>query len=168
MEVKAHHIGAIIVATHLSKHHSIRGVFSLSEQTEKAQHVFFDRDKSRASVGPRISTENDPDVLLERAIIDLAGYEAEEIHHIVNHLPGHGRRMGDHRSILEDASQGIGDLGVSRADIVRMTLELVSRNWVAVRDLARLLMLSEDGTLDSHAATQRLNKVLRQQPTSAT
>lgn len=161
MEVRAHHIAATIVAVHVSKHHTLRGVLYLSEHTEKGHHVIFDPVKSKASTADRVSSEDDPEVMLERAIIDLAGFEAEEIYHIVNHLPDHGRRVREHHAVMEDASRGIGDMDVKRSDLVRMTLELVSRNWFAVRDLARLLLLSESGSLDSIAAMQRLDRMYR-------
>ena len=164
MESKAHHIAATIVAAHLSKYHRIRGVFNLASHLDKSEHVVFDPE--RASVGTTYGAgprEQDPEVLKERAIIDLSGHEAEEIYHIVNHLPAHGRQMGDHDSILDDAMNGIGDLGVKRCDLVQHTLDLVSRNWFAVHDLARLMMLSQDRTLDSRAAVQRLDKLLSPQ-----
>ena len=159
MESQAHHIAAIIVAVHLSRYHRLRGVFKLDAPLDTSDHIVFHPEKR--SVSPdAVRRAQDPEVLRERAIIDLAGHEAEEVYHIVNHLPGQGRRIGDHDALLDDAMSGIGDLDIKRSDLVKHTLELVSRNWFAVRDLARLLMLSEDRTLDSEAAVQRLGHLL--------
>ena len=152
MELLAHHLAATVVAVYLSKYHRLRGVMTLTDPVRKEDHIILG-DPAAAF------TPNDPEVLMERAVIDLAGHEAEHIYHIVNSSPDNTNRLQEHEYILNAAVESMGDLSVTRSELVMQALELVSRNWFAVRDLSRLMLISENGSLDTQAAVQRLEKI---------
>jgi hypothetical protein len=159
MGSKAHHIASVVVAAYLSRFHRPRGVFHLASDVDPAPHVVFDPTKAGVSGPEAIPSHHDPEVVKERAVIDMAGHVAEEIYHIVDRPAGQSRAVKKKSSLPDDAVLGIGDIDVKRSDLVQQTLDLVSRNWFAVRDLSRLLLLSEDGSLDSEAAIQRLHRL---------
>jgi len=160
MELLAHHLAATLVAVYLSKYHRMRGVISLSAPVRKQDYIFLDPEKATDPADPASTfSSNDPDVLMERAVIDLAGHEAEHIYHIVNSSPDMAARFLEHEAILNSAMESVSDLSVTRSELVMKALELVSRNWFAVRDLSRLMLICKNRAFNIHAATQRLDKI---------
>jgi hypothetical protein len=165
MELLAHHLAATVVAVYFSKYHRIRGVIALSTSVRKQDYIFLDPERVMDPADPASQfSSTDPDVLIERAVIDLAGHEAEHIFHIVNGSPEIAARILEHEAILNSAMESVSDLSVTRSELVMKALELVSRNWFAVRDLSSHMLACDNKALNTQAALKRLDIIYGERP----